>query len=78
MNVTWEHTVIGGRTAPEDFAAKDCDRTIGRAYLHHSGAWYWCVNASGAAARIVRPASYPLCGHRRRQAAGRGLGAARL
>ena len=48
MNITWERTVIGGQTAPEDYLARDeTGRSIGRVYRHHQGNWFWCFNAFG-------------------------------
>ena len=60
MKLTWEHTVIGGKIAPEDFLARDeTGRSIGRVYSHHSGRWLWAFQAHGP--DIVWP-SYPTSG----------------
>ena len=61
MRITWEHTVIGGKIAPEDFFARDeKGRSIGRAYWHHSGLWLWAFQAHGP--DIVWPTTMPATG----------------
>jgi hypothetical protein len=52
MKVTWERTVIAGKTGHEDFAARDeTGRQVGRVYRqiggHDAGDWFWCMNAMG-------------------------------
>jgi hypothetical protein len=48
MKATWERTVIGGQTAPEDYLARDeTGRSIDRVYRHHMSGWFWCMNAFG-------------------------------
>jgi hypothetical protein len=60
MNVTWERTVIGGQTAPEDYLARDeTGRSIGRVYGHHMSGWFWCFNAFGP---DIKWPAYPAIG----------------
>jgi hypothetical protein len=45
--------VIAGRTAPEDYLARDwTGRSVGRIYRqmggHSAGEWFWCFNAFGS------------------------------
>ena len=48
VKVTWEHTVVGGKIAPEDFLARDeTGRSIGPDYRHHFGKWLWAFQAHG-------------------------------
>ena len=47
LKVTWSRTVIGGRTAPEDFIAEDENgRTVGRIFRHYSGGWLYALRSA--------------------------------
>lgn len=60
FKITWERTVIGGRTAPEDYLARDeTGRTVGRVYRHHSGRWFYAFQAHGP---DIEWPSYPTTG----------------
>ena len=47
VKLTWERTLIGGRTKPYDFAGKDGDVGVGRIYRHDTSGrahrWYWAM-----------------------------------
>ena len=49
MQLTWERTVIGGRTAPYDYSARDEDVLVGRVMrVEHgpgAGEWTWSMVA---------------------------------
>ena len=46
---------VAGEAGHEDFTARDeTGRSIGRVYRHHSGNWYWTMNARGP--------DIPVCG----------------
>jgi hypothetical protein len=50
--VTWERTVIAGKTGHEDFLARDeTGRSVGRIYRqiggHNAGECFWCFNTFG-------------------------------
>ena len=49
MTLTWDHTVIGGRTAPYDYSARDGDVLVGRVMrVEHgpgAGEWSWSMVA---------------------------------
>ena len=49
MQLTWEHTVIGGQTAPYDYTARDGDVLVGRVMrVEHgpgAGEWMWSMVA---------------------------------
>jgi hypothetical protein len=51
MKLKWQRTVIGGRTAPYDFAAYDGEIGVGRIYrtgtVHSGLRWFWAMNGWG-------------------------------
>lgn len=52
VSLTWSRTVIGGKTAPYDFHARDGEIDVGRIYwdkgTSHSGPyWFWAMQAWG-------------------------------
>jgi hypothetical protein len=49
--LAWERTWIGGKTRPNDFAARDGSELVGRIFRHRTGrikgTWRWTMTAMG-------------------------------
>lgn len=47
LKYQWTRTVIAGEPVAYDYSCADGERKVGRVYCHHSGGWFWAMNAGG-------------------------------